>query len=133
MILVESSVLIDFLRGRKTAAVLRLRQIEVDGTPFGIPIPCFQEVLQGACNEGEWRRLERNLGAQVLVEAADLREAHRSAARIFFDLRRRGLTVRSSVDCLVAQIALERDDVLLHDDADFDVIAKVRPLRTIRA
>jgi predicted nucleic acid-binding protein len=55
-----------------------------------------------------------------------------AAARIFFDCRRRGLTVRSAVDCLIAQLVLEVDGVLLHDDDDFERIRTVRPLRTLR-
>lgn len=59
--------------------------------------------------------------------------AHREAARIFFDCRRQGLTIRSSVDCLVAQLVLENDGILLHKDDDFERIAQVRPLRTARS
>jgi predicted nucleic acid-binding protein len=54
------------------------------------------------------------------------------AARIFFDLRRRGRTVRSSIDCCIAQIAIENDVLLLHRDRDFEVIAELRPLRQQR-
>ena len=51
------------------------------------------------------------------------------AARIDFELRRRGKTVRSPIDCCIAQIALDHDVLLLHRDRDFEVIAGVRPLR----
>ena len=51
-----------------------------------------------------------------------------AAARLYFDLRRQGLTVRSPIDCCIAQIALESRLILLHDDKDFLVIAKIRPL-----
>ncbi len=91
MVLVDSSVLIDFFRGRDTPAVRRLEEIPLD------PVA-----------------------------------AHVEAARIFYDCRRRGLTVRSSTDCLIAALALEQGHTLLHDDADFDTIARVRPLRTSR-
>ena len=59
-------------------------------------------------------------------------KAHIAAARIYFDCRRRGSTVRSSLDCYIAAIALERGDELLHDDEDFEAIKRVRPLRTLR-
>lgn len=51
------------------------------------------------------------------------------ATRIFFELRKKGITVRSSIDCCITQIALEHDALLLHKDADFDRIASIRPLR----
>jgi predicted nucleic acid-binding protein len=56
---------------------------------------------------------------------------HHQAARIYFDCRRRGLTVRSTIDCFIAQLALEHRLALLHDDRGYAAIARVRPLRTL--
>ncbi len=53
------------------------------------------------------------------------------AARINFDCRRKGMTVRSAVDCFIAQLVLEEDGILLHDDDDFEKIRSVRPLKTL--
>lgn len=108
MILVDSSVLVPFLRGHETTAT-----------------------LQGARDEREWRVLDAYLSTQPLVHPADPLATHRHAARIYFDCRRRGLTVRSTIDCFVAQLALEHELALLHDDRDYDAIARVRPLRTL--
>ena len=134
MVLVDSSVLIDFFRGRDTPAVRRLEEIEGSGEAAGwaLPLVCLQEVLQGAKNEREWRALRNVLETQEAVVPLDPVAVHVEAARIFFDCRRRGLTVRSSTDCLIAALALEQGHTLLHDDADFDTIARVRPLRTSR-
>lgn len=63
-------------------------------------------------------------------EARD--ETWAGAARIYFDLRRRGLTVGSPIDCCIAQIALEYDVLLLHRDRDFEAIAGVRTFREER-
>lgn len=134
MVLVDSSVLIDFFRGRETPAVRYLSEIEASGEAAGwaLPLVCLQEILQGARDEREWKLLRAALESQEIAAPADPLAAHVEAARIFFDCRRMGLTVRSSTDCLIAALALERGDVLLHDDADFDGIAKVRPLRSMR-
>ena len=133
MILVDSSVLIDYLRDRPTAAARCLDRLQQERAYWGVPLVCAQEVLQGARNEDEWRSLKAFFDAQDLVEPAVARAAHVEAARIFYDCRRRGFTVRSSVDCLIAALAIERRDILLHDDDDFEAIAKVRPLRTLRS
>lgn len=133
MILADSSVLIDVLRARRTPASDRLRELVRHESTWGVPLPCVLEVLQGARDEADWRLLERFFESQEVVEPRSIRDAHVAAARIWFDARRRGLTIRSSADCLIAQIALERDDTLLHDDDDFDRIAKVRPLKTLRS
>ena len=132
MILVDSSVLVDFFRGRPTAAVKRLRQVEKDEIPFYLPVVCCQELLQGAKDLREWRLLETYLGSQRLIAPGDPWATHREAARIFFDCRRKGVTIRGSIDCLIAQLALEHDGTLLHDDDDFEKIRKVRRLKTLR-
>ncbi|HYN43446.1 MAG TPA: PIN domain-containing protein [Thermoanaerobaculia bacterium] len=134
MVLVDSSVLIDFFRGRSTPAVRFLSEIEASGEAAGwaLPLVCLQEIIQGAKDEREWKLLRSALESQEIVGPVDPLAVHFEAARIFFDCRQKGLTIRSSTDCLIAALALERGDVLLHDDADFDTIAKVRPLRSIR-
>ena len=133
MILADSSVQIDVLRARRTPASDRLRETVRQRTPYAVPQPCVQEVLQGARDEPEWRLLKTFFESQEIAAPVDWRVAHVEAARIFFECRRKGLTVRSGVDCLIVQIALENDAVLLHDDTDFEAIAKVRPLRTLRS
>ena len=134
MIVVDSSVLIAFFRGHQNPAVERLMLLEAEEEPFLLPGVCFQEVVQGAKNEREWSLLEEYLGSQELLFSRAPALTYREAARIYYDCRRRGLTVRSSVDCFVAQLVLEVDGTLLHNDDDFEAIAKVRPLlRLLRA
>ena len=132
MIFVDTSVLIDFLRGTTTPAVERLAQFEADGVPFGIPLICYQEVLQGARDQREWRLLDGYLKTQRLETPDDPRSLHFDAARVYFDCRRRGITVRSTVDCLIAAQVLRANGTLLHDNDDFDHVATVRPLKAIR-
>lgn len=133
MIVLDSSVLIGFLRGHQSPAIDRLRSLEEREIPFLLPAMCYQEVLQGARDEKEWKLLFEYLGSQNLLVAHDPIATHRDAARIFFDCRRKGLTIRKSVDCFLAQLTLEVDGTLLHDDDDFEHIARVRPLKLLRS
>lgn len=131
MILADTSVLVPFLRGTDSAAARHLtRALDEDVPVFLAPV-IVQEVLQGARDQREWRALDRYLSNQALVHPRDALATHRQAARIYFDCRRRELTVRSTLDCLIAQIALEHDLVLLHDDRDDDAIRQVRPLKIL--
>ncbi len=132
MIVVDSSVLIPFLSGRPSPAAVRLHELELAAEPFALPVVCCQEVLQGARDEREWRALHDYLSTQRLLAPRDEWTTHRDAARIYFDCRRLGLTVRSAADCLIAQLVLDNSGILLHDDVDFDRIRTVRPLRTLR-
>jgi predicted nucleic acid-binding protein len=87
-------------------------------------------LLQGARDEREWTLLREYLASQNYLECSQ--ESWPAAARIFFDLRRVGKTVRSPVDCCIAQIAMEHDVLLLHRDRDFEIIATIKPLRQQR-
>ena len=133
MIFVDTSVLVDYLRGKSTPAVEMLANLDANSVPYAIPFLCGQEILQGARDEREWRLLRGNLSTQRLALPVDPAALHWEAARIFFDCRRRGLTVRSSVDCLIAAQAIEASATLLHDDEDYERIKKVlQGLRTER-
>ena len=131
MILVDTSALIPYLRGQHTTAAALLDELLSEDHDVYLAPPVIQEVLQGARDEAEWRRLREYLSSQLLADVRDARASAVAAARIYFDCRRRGYTLRSSVDCLVAQIALENRFALLHDDRDFEAIRRVRPLRTL--
>ena len=133
MIVVDSSVLIDLLKGINSPATDRLQDLEREGVLFSVPVVCFQEVLQGAKDEREWNLLSEYLGSQDLLLSSDPVSTHRDAARIFYECRRKGITIRSTADCFIAQLTLEHDGTLLHDDGDFEQIRQVRPLKTIRA
>ena len=131
MLIVDTSALIDLLQGRDTAPARMLRSWEVGGFPYAIPLICAQEVLQGARDLSEWRLLEKYIWSQELLIPVDPFKTHREAARIYFDCRRRGITIRSYIDCLIAQICLEFKGQLLHGDDDYRRIAKVRRLEFV--
>ena len=132
MIVIDTSVLIDFLRGSQTAATDLFARMQDDEVPFSVPVICFQELLQGARDQKEWRLLNDYLGTQRLLLPDEPIELHREAARIFYDARRKGITVRSTVDCIIAAQTLRHGGTLLHDDDDFERIASVRALKTLR-
>ena len=88
------------------------------------------ELLQGSLNEQEWTLLSTYLETQDYVELTN--QSWQAAARIYYDLRRQGLTVRSPIDCCIAQAALENNLLLIHNDRDFETIAQVRSLQHLR-
>jgi predicted nucleic acid-binding protein len=130
MIAVDTSAVIDLLRNRPTALARNLELLIDLGETLGFPAPVAQELLQGARDESEWRVLSRYVASQEILLPDS--ETYRRAAKIYYDCRRAGLTVRSSVDCLVAQLALDRGGLLLADDRDYAAIATVRPLQIVK-
>lgn len=128
----DTSALLPFLAGRSTRASEAVADVLSEGLEIALTPIVVQEVLQGAREEQEWRKLRSYLLTQVILSPHDPMATHVAAARIYYDCRRRGLTVRSTLDCVVAQIAIEHDVPLLHDDRDYEAIAQVRALKTHR-
>jgi predicted nucleic acid-binding protein len=127
MVIVDTSVWIDFLRGIDSGPVVKLEQLlagEVDIFTTGLIV---QEVLSGIRNKRERERVRTDFGRFILLMPT--LDAHVAAAGIFDGCRKKGYTVRSVVDCLVAALALEYDLEILENDRDYRHIAQVFPLR----
>lgn len=127
MFLIDTSVWIPYLRGVRSEPVGKLETILDEGHSFGITSAIYQEVLQGADSEISFARLDRYLRSQLFYHPLDPLESYTEAARIYSRCRRAGITVRSTLDCLIARVAIENELLLLHDDRDFPAIAKVIP------
>ena len=125
MILVDTSVWVGYLRGDERPAVARLEALLERGVPVAVTSIVAQELLEGVATPEAFDRLERYLGSQRRVELSDPWLGAVEAARIYGACRAAGVTIRSSVDCLIAHIAIEHDLALLHDDRDFEDIARV--------
>lgn len=123
MYLVDTSVWIDYLRGRATQHVRALRELLAGEEIVGTAPIILQEILQGADTVerfDQWRKYFTGLCCYV---PADPVESHVAAARLYQSCRRAGKTPRSSNDCLIARIAIENALILLHNDRDFETIA----------
>jgi len=129
MILVDTSVWILVLRDTGGNVVRTFRE-RVGEEICGFTRFTQIELLQGAKDDDEWGRLEEYLATQYYLEATD--STWKEAARIYFELRRSGITLGSPIDACIAQIAIESRALLLHQDEDFERIATVRPLAVER-
>jgi hypothetical protein len=119
-----------FLRAKeRSQAVARFVEVLDRDIPFGLSPLTVLEVLQGAATLNDFDSLRDYLGSQTLYGLDGGLDSYAAAAKIFFDLRRKGLSAGSSVDCLIAQTAIEHGLFLLHNDADFDRIARVSDLK----
>ena len=83
--------------------------------------------MQGAASSADFEKLAEYLGTQRFYHLQDPVESYREAARLYFRCRRAGVTVRSTVDCLISQLAIEHDLLLLHSDQDYERLAQVIP------
>jgi len=92
-------------------------------------LPVYQEILQGIRDEGSSRHIRTILDAAQFVEDPISRAVYREAAELYRMARRQGLTVRSSVDCLIAACAIRHNITVLHHDRDFPNLASVSTLK----
>lgn len=122
MVLLDTSVLINYLRGKDNLKTRLLKEVLFKKIPVGISPFTYQEVLQGAKDKGEFDLLKHHFSKWTIYYLPE-RENYEKAAELYFELRRKGLTPRSTIDILIAITAIEYDLVLLHDDRDFDEIA----------
>ena len=92
-------------------------------------LPVYQELLQGIREERTYRQIRHALKAAQFVENPMELTLYEEAAQLYRLARRQGVTVRSSVDCLIAATALRHDLIVLHDDRDFPHLARVSTLQ----
>ena len=129
MILVDSSVWIDFFRGSDTPQAEMLDSL-LDQQVLGIGDLILAEVLQGFPDERSAREAAVLLSQLELVKLCG-REVAVQAARNFRTLRARGITVRKTIDNIIATFCIENRYELLHDDRDFVPYAKHLGLRVV--
>lgn len=128
MVLVDTSVWIVFFRDRH---LVDLEAIAADEEILTC-LPVVQEVLEGFRDEAAYRTARAALLAMPTLESPMSADVFLTGADLYRRARRAGLTVRSSIDCLIAACALRHDVEVLHLDRDFDALARVSPLRVRR-
>lgn len=129
MLVVDSSVWIDYFADRPVAACDELDRLLQDGhTRLVVPDLVLYEVLRGFRHERAMRQA-RLLLLTLSVESCGGEDVALAAAEHYRHLRARGITVRSSIDVMIAAFCIEQDYLLLHSDRDYDAIATHRGLR----
>jgi len=129
VVLVDTSVWVEFFR--KPSRVDLPTVIDLDEVVTCLPV--LQEVLQGFREEAAFALARDAMLALPMVEAPLQQEVFEEAVGLYRRARTQGLTVRSSVDCLIAACALRHGLTVLHRDRDFGFLAQVSPLRVREA
>lgn len=131
MIVADSSVWIDHLNNDVTRPVSLLRRVIQTGEePILVGDLVLCKVLQGLRNERESRVVETALRQFQIVEMLNAEIAVKSAAN-FRLLRDKGITIRKTIDMIIGTYCIEQRYALLHDDRDFDPMARHLGLRVL--
>ena len=128
MIVVDTSVWIDVLNDTPTPQAQRCVEMIESGEPIALTDVILTEVLQGLRSDREAALAERHLRAFPILRLQDL-DDFVLAARLYRAARRAGVTIRKTLDCLIAAPCVRTGAPLLHADEDFDRLATCTPLR----
>lgn len=129
MILVDSSVWIDYFKGTITPQTEKLDSL-LGSEPLAIGDLILTEVLQGFADERDFERATKLLTSLTVVDLGGQHIAIQ-AARHFRALRQLGATVRKTIDSVIATRCIDSDYDLLHNDRDFDPFVKHLGLRSV--
>ncbi len=129
MILVDTSAWVEFLRNTGSAVCLRVDELLAHEIAACGAVR--MELLAGARDESHLRSLRRLLARAAVIPI--LPSDFDDAAALYRRCRQRGQTVRKLIDCLIASAAIRADVPILHNDADFDVLARHTELRVYPA
>jgi predicted nucleic acid-binding protein len=131
MVIVDTTVWIDYLRGTENAETRWLDR-ELQQQRLGLTDLILCEVLQGIREQTTFTRVRADLLKFEVFDTGGSGLAV-AAARNYRELRQRGYTVHKTIDCLIATFCLQAQHELLHRDRDFDCFEKVLGLRVVRA
>lgn len=129
MILVDTSVWIDYFIGRDTPEAGKLDAL-LGKEPLGIGDLILTEILQGFRSDRDVRTAQELLSSLTIFEMLGVANAIRSAAH-YRELRKRGVTVRKTVDVIIATFCIVENHTLLHADRDFIPFVEHFGLRTV--
>ena len=127
-IIVDTSIWVDYFQGVQNSQTKLVTELLLNTNRVAVTPTILQEVLQGIRDDSQFVRTQKNLLACVLLRL-DAVEAAVEAAQLYRNLRKKGVTIRKPNDCLIAYYALFYDLPILHNDIDFEQIARHTALR----
>jgi predicted nucleic acid-binding protein len=121
--LVDTSAWVEFLRSTGSDTHRAVRQLLEDDAPVHTTDVVVMEVLAGARDDDHHQQLRRLLARCEYLPVEGL-ASYEAAAALYRVCRQAGETVRALTDCLIGAVALRSSVSVLHDDRDFDVLAR---------
>ncbi|MEX0984549.1 MAG: PIN domain nuclease [Actinomycetota bacterium] len=131
MIVVDTSVWIDVLNENDSPESRRCISLLEDGASLALTDVIFAEILQGFAREADATKVERHLRSFPMLRLETV-DDYSLAARLYRQARRAGVTIRKTLDCLIAAPCIRDGVPILHRDADFDRLAGCTALEVFR-
>jgi len=129
--LIDTSAFIEFLNRTGSREDQIIEKLIANDDEIAIPDISLTEILQGIRDEKEYADVKTSLLTFPILSLIGS-NSYIAAANLYRKCRKKGATVRNTVDLLVAQITIEQKATLLHNDRDFEAIAKICDLKLYR-
>jgi predicted nucleic acid-binding protein len=130
MTIIDTSVWIEYFEGGTHWTKDRLKELIADRETVCYIELIFLEILQGVRDPKDREEIENKFNPFIFIETK--RSTTRLAAEIYQGLQRKGIRIRSIVDCLIAASSIETGAKILHKDRDFDFIERHYPIVVIK-
>lgn len=130
MVLVDSTVWIDFFRGVECSQVRYLTRVLEKEKDICICGPILTEVLQGISNEQQYIKIKEFFDLLTFLPLT--KDHFLLSSDIYRKVRKKGYSIRKTIDCIIASCAVHYNVSLLHNDEDFYTIEKYSKLKSIR-
>jgi predicted nucleic acid-binding protein len=131
MILVDTSVWIDFLNGANSPERHALHRLIEEEEDISVTEIILTEILQGIREDKDFIAVKDYILEFPIYRPKGI-ETYLKAAGIYRDCRRKGKTIRKTIDCVIAAVCLENNLILFHKDSDFDLIRECTGLKVLK-
>jgi len=129
MVLVDTTIWIDFFNDKKNFHVDKLGRIIDDNEDICINGVIISEILQGIKSDQEFAKVKEILNDLIYLDIE--KETYLHAAQIYRQCRKNGYTIRKAIDCIIAATCVDSGTLLLHNDRDFTYISRFFPLQCL--
>jgi predicted nucleic acid-binding protein len=130
MIIVDTSVWIDLFHGKDSPEIHTLERILAAGEDICVCGVILTEVLQGIRKDGDY--LDTLSRFESFLFLPMNQHTFVKAAELYRTVRHKGITIRNTVDCMIAAVAIEHAIPLLHNDRDFNPLAEYCDLKILK-
>ena len=131
MVLIDTSAFIEFLNHTGSTFDREVERLIVNEEDVAIADIILTEILQGIRDDKEHEEMKTSLLSFPVYSLKD-HNSYIAAAELYRKCRKKGITLRSTVDLLIAQISIENDLALMHNDKDFDDIENVSGMKVYK-
>ena len=130
MILVDTSVWIDYFAGKKSKTTDLLNESVENSDDICTCGLIITEILQGIRVDKEFERVKSILSGLIYLPIT--KNMFIYASTLYRTIRKNGKTIRSPIDCIIVSLCLEHEVNLLYNDKDFDIISQYTSLRSVK-